>query len=1161
MVFRKNWLVSCIVALIILPQSLNAQRFDNETHGEYVDRVLEHSKGVVSWIQQQGPRFQGMPEFLDYHQRSKEMFQSLSTIVSQIEQEKELNSHDPSLAPEREAQFEAEIATIEKKKAELRREFLVFLQAHQKVGTADRLKENAEYEYKKDKLKREQISWQEKVIMGSGFNAKLKKLSEMAARPDVLNKEIKRGWIFKRPIKYSSQLNTKAIRSACKIIPEKAFASFHLKKNEVEEEVAHLTDLDAIIEAYKQFETWQKKQFLHYREGILFTAIYQFSIDELEEQSTQFTKKIKKSIKDAFIKPSVGTKSSLDTVITDFEASKDKLVATFLSTFKKNHRYDIEELKSQIDELHRQFEKEQSLRTEQLAGVLAKSLDLDIDLNPHIKKFYDAIRRIQKSKVSTPPAGDFGKKVYREYLKQFDMIIEQGKRETPISLAKNKAEYCSSRDTTCDSTELNNTLSSFIAEEIKKIEKSTKFISERYRVFRKAVSHINNVAAKLNENSELRFASAKILRYLKNSLDEMTKNIWDSNKSSFQNQSDNINDCCDVLISMSRVSHSQGIKSHFLAIRQKIEKLLTSLEHVDRTLPRQDDGDFDLSELRNNLDALLKETENLHISSYFAIGDTMLNIVSLNVRLNKSEQELFTWEEKQRVASNLINKSNNYKQRIISAFKAFSRPLLQTQASLQIDLESTINSLEEAISAKLDSKVSGLLRFLNQGQGIYSIESEFAAYIENLVVEKDIDKYFIDIHSAFLDSLESGQFDYIKIDENSPCENRWILESFASFVGVFSKKDKRLFYPYLRVVHKFLSAVDKNQVMWDHNYHTGILQNQNLNALLNEIFTEQQSNFIKSILKKERPRSIHGLDNYGFTCYFNSIIKLIINSDLRQFISSKKELNRVFSELDGLESEEHYELRLQFKNTFNRLSDILLGISTDIDESTYKHELYELLQLFSRIKNISFEELNRFQDVAEYLQYVLDILEVSPEEHGVQIREIEEEFGAIKSDVIRSTNIWIVNIYSGSIQNSIVRSLNQKSGDKETKISFEKLPQTMIIQQNRLKASENVTNPLGYEKDLRSSKIKTRIELEPTRKYLLWGRGKVSYRLKGIVIHQGKEVDRGHYVYLDVTENRFPSAVLHDDENVQTLGQFGSLPKYYEEMIDQNAVLLVYEKN
>ena len=96
--------------------------------------------------------------------------------------------------------------------------------------------------------------------------------------------------------------------------------------------------------------------------------------------------------------------------------------------------------------------------------------------------------------------------------------------------------------------------------------------------------------------------------------------------------------------------------------------------------------------------------------------------------------------------------------------------------------------------------------------------------------------------------------------------------------------------------------------------------------ILNEIFTEQQSNFIKSILKKERPRSIHGLDNYGFTCYFNSIIKLIINSDLRQFISSKKELNRVFSELDGLESEEHYELRLQFKNTVNRLSDILLGV-------------------------------------------------------------------------------------------------------------------------------------------------------------------------------------------------------------------------------------------
>ena len=1130
----------CLAVLVLYPIDGFTQRLGEETLSEYRTRMIEDLVGVKRWINQQYQQFAKEPEYLECLRESEEIIGELNSTPYENEEK---------------------IEKLEERKTQLKQKFMKILKSgRQEIEMAVRVDENKSYLSSQENLKHKRIFSLKKFTLISGLDAKIKHLENRAMHPGELRDDLQFGWIFRRSIKFSEQLATKTIINSCLAVVESARKEFLDKKQELIDDISKLKDLDKIINAYEEFELWQKNRVQYYENRIRFVAISRFAISELKSENELYLRETKSSIKKYFVRRSPDVEDSIARAIKLFEDQFAELIANFESSCSKNYQQDVEGLKTEIAETKRLLDNNRQTFNQMLSECLAKSLNLDLEINPHIMKFYEELNDIKQKKLTKKIDNQIGKKIYREYFIQFDSILETAKKDISIKLPNLKYEYYKSSSKSSVTRPLTKILAEHVANEAKTISSKIRQISERYEVVYQALERVRDLKRQLKKNKNFQFAESKVSQ-LEKSVLIMASQIWNPAYTSYCAQAENIKSFCDVLTEISNESPFSNPELHLIKLENKVDGLLLKLSELERHLQAGPlEKYFEFKDIKNDLLKLQKSIRNARFNPHLL--DPMDAILETHLTLNSYEQDFDIRRFKIKTANSVMEVSSLVKDDFILALSSVTKLHNKLVNNQESSLDFFVENIATSVNARFEEKVSNLLMDLNNDVRPFEIHDEFNKIIAEVLGEKETTEFLYEIQTRYHSLLANTYSFELAHLSNKDCDAILvgIVESLEAISEYFSADAKKFFYPYFKAAYEFLLVLDQEKRGSKTNVDSYLLNKQRLHKLLGELFSAQQIEFFKLSLEGKKPRTNIGLPNFGYTCYLNAIIKMIIHSDLRYYLSDKHQLSLITNDFDDEEKEEieRFEMRNNFKGNFNLLADRLLGRRYAL-ESDLEQEVRTLIEQFAEILNRDFNYLNQFHDIGEILAKLLEVLQVDPKSHGLNMIEVKKQKAEVTSKNADYFNIWPIDLVSENLENSIFRSFSKRSKDLSHDIDtfIVKAPHTLLIHQKRFKQSTDNSNIFGYEKDQKDSVVTNSLKLP------VYGEDTnfshyAPFKVKGMVIHKGKDVDNGHYVYVDIASKQ--EVYVHDDETVKFAGRYDQVSKYNRELITKNALILIYEQ-
>lgn len=266
--------------------------------------------------------------------------------------------------------------------------------------------------------------------------------------------------------------------------------------------------------------------------------------------------------------------------------------------------------------------------------------------------------------------------------------------------------------------------------------------------------------------------------------------------------------------------------------------------------------------------------------------------------------------------------------------------------------------------------------------------------------------------------------------------------------------------------------------------------------------------------------NVHGLANYGNTCYLNAIIYLIANTSLKKIVNTdksfcpqirlKKSLKILLKSMKSHTS--YYQHNQALKNFINDVNKYL--------GDKFAGSIYDQ------------------QDAAEFLGALLDALGVDG-----------SKFEMIQRELITSVDHFEPVIYDlpykmlrlpleGSTINDLISSYFVKTiiepnfdtdhfVSKTKRFGLLKAPQTLLIHLMRFSQFEKIRSAVEIERYLSLTTYAADGEGLSGRQELK------SYRLKALVVHRGFTKESGHYVSYQLKYKKTGTCLIkYDDDKI-----------------------------
>lgn len=317
-------------------------------------------------------------------------------------------------------------------------------------------------------------------------------------------------------------------------------------------------------------------------------------------------------------------------------------------------------------------------------------------------------------------------------------------------------------------------------------------------------------------------------------------------------------------------------------------------------------------------------------------------------------------------------------------------------------------------------------------------------------------------------------------------------------------------------------------------------------------------------LKEDKTLIRKGLNNYGATCYLNSVLKAVATTRLRFLFhpDTRNQMHIKDYQHTTDETDAQFKSRMDVKESLWQLTEGLIGngemspaslgelqsATFDGLRTAFSHTLPEI---FDRPNWTSTQH-----DAEELLRGLLgEYLDSNPNQ--LQSSLIAESGGDFKGKASQELTLRLyLNKEKESLSSLLKRNLNAESPRE-----FVTAPDTLVLQLARFQYNLQ-TQSTYKQKDtvIPDLMVDVPLVLDPI---------PATYRLKGVIAHVGSSANSGHYIYFEYRHsnpsNPYDNSIwIHDDNEVTEVPHIGPLENLIHKPEFQplftGSYLLFYEK-